>query len=155
MKKMMRINGCRINRRGINRVVTAMTSAIILTAVALAIGVTLWTGAFTYKFMVTEQLVIASATYDDSNNILTIKARNMGTEAITLSSLTVEPGIGSISSSMLTTTGGGTYTSFDTSIPGGTAITIVIQGLPLTVGNNYEIVFLTTRGNKFIYVFTA
>ncbi|MFQ5710440.1 MAG: hypothetical protein ACE5GD_01535 [Candidatus Geothermarchaeales archaeon] len=128
-------------------------STLILAFVASAMLGTLWTG--THVFTATEQLVITSAAYDNSNKILTIKAKNTGASPITLSSLTIKPGIGSIPEGKIVIDGGETYTSRGISVNGGEGVTIVIQDLALKTGTNYDILFLTSRGNTFVYTLMA
>ncbi|MFQ6136759.1 MAG: hypothetical protein ACE5PM_06230 [Candidatus Hydrothermarchaeales archaeon] len=140
-------------RTGISPVIAAII--LVAVSVALAIGVAVWMGALTFTFMQTEQLHILSVSYNSSSKLLTINAKNTGTDPITISSMSLEPGFGDVPGGNLTNAGGGDVTSWTYKVTGGMEFQIVVQDLTLTSGNPYEIRILTARGHRFTYSFIA
>jgi len=123
------------------KALSPVVAAIILIAVtvAVSIAVAAWMGALTFTFMKTEELKITSMAFPStatSNITLTIK--NPGTSKVTLSTVTVNDGTKTVSS---------TSPDLPLDIAAGDSKTLyIVLGSAWTSGNKYKVALLSSTG---------
>jgi len=123
------------------KALSPVVAAIILIAVtvAVSIAVAAWMGALTFTFMKTEELKITSMTFPSSaTSNITLAVKNPGTSKVTVSTVTVNDGAKTVSS---------TYPVLPLSIDAGDSKTlyIVLSGT-WTSGNKYKVTLLSSTG---------
>jgi len=125
------------SRKALSPVVAAII--LIAVTVAVSIAVAAWMGALTFTFMKTEELKIVSHTW--GTNSISLKVRNTGTSALTLSGAEVN-------------NGAPTSQNATGPLPSNQEATVTI-GYSFTSGQKYEFAIKTAAGNKYTYIATA
>jgi flagellin-like protein len=123
------------SRKALSPVVAAII--LIAVTVAVSIAVAAWMGALTFTFMKTEELKITSMTFAGTSNI-TLTLRNPGTSKVTLSTVTINDGVKTVSTTS-------PVLPFD--IAAGASSTLYItMGSTWTTGNKYKVTLLSASG---------
>ena len=121
------------------KALSPVVASIILIAVtvAVSIAVAAWMGALTFTFMKTEEIKITSMTFAGTANI-TLSIKNPGTSKVTLSSVSVNNGASTVSSTA-------PVCPFD--VAAGATQTLKIQlSSAWTSGNKYKVTLLSATG---------
>ena len=122
--------------------VTIAAVMLVGVTVALTLAVSGWVGAFTFQKMETESLVITGASFQGTSgaldNQIIVRMQNSGAEAVTLIKAKVTGyGVDKIIDFSHTTLDGGEYYS------------LTLDDVGWQSGHQYQIEFLSSKGNKF------
>lgn len=121
------------------KALSPVVAAIILIAVtvAVSIAVAAWMGALTFTFMKTEEIKITNMTFAGTANI-TLTLKNPGTSKVTISTVTVNDGAKTVST---------TYPVLPLDVAAGASTTLyVTMGSVWTTGNKYKVTLLSSSG---------
>jgi flagellin-like protein len=121
------------------KALSPVVASIILIAVtvAVSIAVAAWMGALTFTFMKTEEIKITSMTFAGTANI-TLSIKNPGTSKVTLSSVSVNDGALTVSSTA-------PVCPFDVAA-GATQTVKIALGSNWVAGNKYKVTLLSATG---------
>jgi len=127
------------SRKALSPVVAAII--LIAVTVAVSIAVAAWMGALTFTFMKTEELKITSMTFPSSaTSNITLTIKNPGTSKVTLSSVRVNDGANTVSSTYPSLTNGWDIAAGDTKT------LYVVLSSAWTPGNKYKVTLLSATG---------
>jgi flagellin-like protein len=128
------------SRKALSPVIASII--LIAVTVAVSIAVAAWMGALTFNFMATEQGQVTNLTFGTTS--ITATFQNTGTTAITLT----EAWVNGVKITAATTP------ALPRTVGGNNQTTISI---PYTVvnGNQYEVKFVSSKGNTFVRTMTA
>jgi len=123
------------------KALSPVVAAIILIAVtvAVSIAVAAWMGALTFTFMKTEELKITSMTFPSSaTSNITLTIKNPGTSKVTVSTVTVNDGAKTVST---------TSPALPFEVAAGDTKTLYIQmSTTWSTGNKYKVTLLSASG---------
>ncbi len=123
------------SRKALSPVVAAII--LIAVTVAVSIAVAAWMGALTFTFMKTEEIKITNMTFAGTSNI-TLTLRNPGTSKVTLSTVTINDGAKTVSTTS-------PVLPFDVAA-GAPATLYITIGSAWTTGNKYKVTLLSATG---------
>jgi len=130
------------------KALSPVVASIILIAVtvAVSIAVAAWMGALTFTFMGTEQLQITNLGFAGGTNkdIIYVTVNNTGTSPITIN----EAWVNNVKQTSVVINGTSNALPQAASANSGLVLKITYTW---TIGNNYQIKILTSKGNQFYY----
>ena len=138
------------SRKALSPVVASII--LIAVTVAVSIAVAAWMGALSFNFMATEQIKIINLQFGQTgttNNLITIKILNTGTNPVTISEVHMNngPNLFSTASNPAWPTG---------VVPANGNVTETFTSAALWVnGAQYEVELRSSKGNQFTYTATA
>jgi flagellin-like protein len=130
------------NRKALSPVVASII--LIAVTVAVSIAVAAWMGALSFTFMATEQVDLRSCAWTP-NSAFNLTVYNTGTSSFTITSVWVN-GVDKTSSASAIGTG--------LNVPDGGHVTFTVT-FTYTNGTNYDMLLMTSKGNRFSKTFTG
>jgi len=131
------------NKKALSPVVASII--LIAVTVAVSIAVAAWMGALTFTFTATEQVDIRSIAWTGPNEGFTLTIYNTGTSPVTITQVWVN-NVDKTSSSSINASG--------LNIPAGEHGQITVT-FGYVNGTNYDILIVTSKGNKFSKTFVG
>ena len=122
------------SRKALSPVVASII--LIAVTVAVSIAVAAWMGALSFNFMATEQGQLTNLQYTNADTNIAATFQNTGTTPITITEYWVNGAKLSADGYTLT-------------VPANSQNTFTI-GITLTLGNQYEVKLVSSKGNAFL-----